>query len=73
MEPKGNSIEFKIWLNQSEKSFIADVRLGSKYASVSTTLNLTFKRIKFQPKRNKILRVNVKDKSCNSPEGLKLY
>ena len=47
MEPKGNSIEFKIWLNQSEKGFIADVRLGSKYASVSTTLNLTFKRIKF--------------------------
>ena len=48
MEPKGNSIKFKIWLNRSEKSFIADVQLGSKYASVSITLNLTFlKRIKF--------------------------
>ena len=25
------------------------------------------------PKKNKILRVHVKDKSCNSPEGLELY
>ena len=24
-------------------------------------------------KKNKILRVHVKDKSCNSPEGLQLY
>ena len=39
---------FKIWLNQSEKNSNADVQLGSKYASMSTTLNLTFlKRIKF--------------------------
>ena len=32
---------FKICLNQSEKSSIADIRLGSKYASASITLNLT--------------------------------
>ena len=25
------------------------------------------------PKQNKILNVHVKDKSCNSPEGLQLY
>ena len=29
---------FKIWLNQSKKSSIEDVRLGSKYASVNITL-----------------------------------
>ena len=28
---------------------------------------------KVSPKKKKILRVNVKDKSCNSPEGLQLY
>ena len=33
---------FKIWFNRSEKSSIADVRLRSKYASVSVTLHLTF-------------------------------
>ena len=39
---------FKIWLNQSEKNSIAYVRLASKYASMSITLNLSFlKRIKF--------------------------
>ena len=50
MEPKGNSIElstfFKIWFNESDKSSIADVRLGYKYGSVNITLHLTFfKRI----------------------------
>ena len=33
---------FKIWFDQSEKSSITDVRLGSKYASVNITLHLTF-------------------------------
>ena len=33
---------FKIWFNQSEKSSIVDVRLGSQYASVNITLRLTF-------------------------------
>ena len=46
MEPKRqfDQIEyvFKIWFNQSEKSSIVDVRLGSKYASVNITLHLTF-------------------------------
>ena len=45
MEPKGNLIElstiFKTWLKRSEKSSIIDVRLGSKYASVSIPLHLT--------------------------------
>ena len=37
---------FKIWLNRSEKCSIADVWFGSRYASVSKTLHLTFlKRI----------------------------
>ena len=88
MQPKGNLIElslvFKIWFNWSEKSSIIYVRLGSKYASVSITLHLTFLKItfhrklmtfflKFYLKRNKILQVHVQDKSCNSPEGLQLY
>ena len=46
MEPKRqfDRIEyvFKIFFNQSEKSSIVDVRLGSKYASVNITLHLTF-------------------------------
>ena len=45
MEPKENSIElsiFKIQFNRSQKSSIADVWLGSKYASVNITLHLTF-------------------------------
>ena len=45
MEPEGNSIglsSFKIWFKRSDKSSIADVQLGSKYASVNTTLQLTF-------------------------------
>ena len=33
---------FKIWFNQSGKSSIVDVQLGSKYDSVSITLHLTF-------------------------------
>ena len=33
---------FKIWLNRSEKSCIVHVQLGSKYASVSMILHLTF-------------------------------
>ena len=33
---------FKIWFNQSEKSSIVDVRLGSKYISVNITLQLIF-------------------------------
>ena len=32
----------KIWLNPSEKRSIVDVRLGSKYETVSITLHLTF-------------------------------
>ena len=31
------------------------------------------KILNVSPKKNKILRVQVKDKSCNSPEGLQLY
>ena len=46
MEPKGNSIElstfFKISLNRSKKSYIVDVRLDSKYASMNIALHLTF-------------------------------
>ena len=45
MELKGNSIKvstfLKYGLTVSEKSFIADVQLGSKYACVSK-LHLTF-------------------------------
>ena len=43
-ERQFNSIRyiFKIWFNQSEKSSIVVVRLGSKYASVNITLQLTF-------------------------------
>ena len=86
MEPKRQfdrtEYVFKIWFNRSEKSSIVDVRLGSKYASVNITLHLTFfrrtvyrklmKYFKALPKE-KILRVHVKDKSCNSTEGLQLY
>ena len=42
MEPKGNSIELSTFLRHGltevKKAPIADVRLGSKYASVSKTL-----------------------------------
>ena len=31
------------------------------------------KIFKVSPKKKKILRVHVKDKSCTSPEGLQLY
>ena len=31
------------------------------------------KFFKVLPKENKTLKVHVKDKSCNSPEGLQLY
>ena len=45
MEPKGNLIELstflKYGLTEVKKSFIVDVRLGSKYASVGITLHLT--------------------------------
>ena len=74
MEPKGNLIElsiyiFKIWFKRSEESLIVDVR------SVNITLHLTFLKIyrklmkfflRFYLKKNKILRVHVKDKSCSS-------
>ena len=88
MEPKGNSIELSMFLKYGltkvKKSSVKDVQLGSKYASVSITLHLTFLKknivdrklwhfVKFYLKRNKIIRVHVKDKSCNSPEGLQLY
>ena len=68
-----------------QKSSIIDVRLGSKYTSVKITSHLTYFRetsfvkflkwifFKFYLKKNKFLSVSVKDKSCNSPEGLKLY
>ena len=46
MQLKGNSIElsmfFEICFNQSEKSSIVDVQLGSKYASVKITSHLIF-------------------------------
>ena len=46
MEPKGNSIKLSIFLKYGltkvKKSSVKDVQLGSKYASVSTTLHLTF-------------------------------
>ena len=46
MEPKGNPIElsafFKYGLTKVKKSFINDIQLGSKYASVNITLHLTF-------------------------------
>ena len=46
MEPKGNSIELSMFLKYGlmkvKKSFIVDVWLGSKYASVNITLHLTF-------------------------------
>ena len=51
MEPNGNSIKlstFLTQLNQSEKSSMVDVRLGSKYASVNMASHLTFlKRTQF--------------------------
>ena len=59
---------FKIWLNQSKKIIdfesIIDIWLGSKCEH-----NFTW----FYLKKNKILRLHVKDKSCNSPEDLRLY
>ena len=83
MEPKRQfdwiKYVFKIWFNRSEKSSIVDVRFGSKYASVSITLHLTFfKRTlfiesswnfvdeRFCLKKNNILSVHAKDESCNS-------
>ena len=36
---------FRIWFNRSDKSSIADVQLGSRYASVNITLHLTFFKI----------------------------
>ena len=46
MEPKGNLIElsafFKYGLTKVKKSFVIDIQLGSKYASVNITLHLTF-------------------------------
>ena len=46
METRGNSIEFSTFLKygfaEVKKNSIADIRLGSKYASVDITLNLTF-------------------------------
>ena len=50
MELKGNSIEFKyvfkIWLNQSGKSSIVDVQLGSRYAPVSiTSFNIVYRKL----------------------------
>ena len=45
MEPKSNSIELSTFLKHcltEVKKPLADVRLGSKYASLSITLNLTF-------------------------------
>ena len=45
MQPKGNLIELSTFLkcfNQSEKSSIVDVSLGSKYPSVNITLHLAF-------------------------------
>ena len=46
MEPKGNSIELSMFLKYGltkvKKSSVKDVQLGSKYASVSITLHLTF-------------------------------
>ena len=51
MEPKSNSIELSTFLKHcltEVKKPLVDVRLGSKYASLSITLNLTFlKRTKF--------------------------
>ena len=29
--------------------------------------------LKFRPKKNKTLSVSVKDRSCDSPQGLQLY
>ena len=46
VESKGNSIELsmllKYGLTKVRKSSIIDIQLGSKYASVSITLHLTF-------------------------------
>ena len=46
MEPKGNLIELSTFLKYSltemKKAPIVEVRLGSKYASVTITLHLTF-------------------------------
>ena len=46
METKGNSIELstllKNGLTEVKKNSIADVSLGSKYASVNITLHLAF-------------------------------
>ena len=67
-----------------KKSTIVDVQLGSKYASANVTLHLTFFRrtlfietwwnfLRCYLKQNKILSMRLKDKSCNSPEGLQLY
>ena len=77
MEPKGNLIKLSTLLAYGEKSSIIDVWLGLTYASVKITLHSTFfkrtwfiesywKSLRFYLKKNKILRVHVKDKSCNS-------
>ena len=41
---------------------------GSVFAKTVNSLSL-----RFYLKKNKVLRVCVKDNSCNSPEGLQLY
>ena len=65
----------------SQKSSIIDVWLGFQYALVNINLEKVkntvywklMKFLRFYLKKNKILSVCVKDKSCNSPEGLQLY
>ena len=71
MEPNGNSIKLSTFvkydLTEVKKSSIVDVRLGSKICLCEH--NFT----RFYIKKNKILRVHVKDKSSNNPESLQLY
>ena len=86
MEPKSNSIKLSMFLKYGltdEKSSIADVWLGSKYASVNKTLCIAFfKRtyfieswwniLRFYLKKNEILRMHVKDMFCNSLQDFRL-
>ena len=53
---------FKIWFNGSQKSSIADVWLGSKYASVNMTLHLKFLKERIFRKLMKFFKVLPKEK-----------
>ena len=70
MEPRGNLIELRMLLKYDL------TKVKNLLGRCSTWFQIYLCEHKFTSfylKKNKILRVHVKDKSCNSPEGLQLY